>query len=108
MLGACFKRRESLEGGRRWRIAGKREWLKAYRNWGSRAVSDEWFTKDFDRHRFVVEDLKGGRPFRVCVSGRSFRYELFRIVFVKCEGNECTGGRVEGVKRLPTSPCYKL
>lgn len=49
-------------------------------------------TIDHNGHRFLVPNVKKDEPFTVCLAGRSFKYEMFRLVLIKCRAAFCTGG----------------
>lgn len=70
--------------------AGK--WRKAYQNFGTKGIAMFMKTIDFNGHRFLVQNVEKGRMFEVCLAGRSFRYEMFRLVLIRCRGAFCTGG----------------
>lgn len=103
---------ELWKGGRNGTLGGvvkPREWRKAYQNYGTRGISDDLKTIDFNGHRFIipVAEKKEGERFQVCVSGRSYRYEVFRLILVKCKGVVCTGGAwvLQDLRQRPVSPC---
>lgn len=89
--------------GRYWKSVGPRDWLKAYQNVPGR-MADYLHTKDHDPHKFIVKNVKAGTKFEVCISGRSYRYEVYRIVLKKCKGNECRGFPIQNLMGLPTTP----
>ena len=83
-------------------------WLKAYHSNGvDRGMSVEMKTVDHDGHRFAVRDVKAGQTFNVCLSGRSFRFSVFRFALKKCFGKICEGGALwrEFVYKMPVSKC---
>lgn len=98
---------------RLWRINGKKfftkppmTYLKAYQNNGIKGMSTEMKTKDHDGHRFIIMDVGAGEKFEVCMAGRSYRYEVYRLVMKKCgDGDECKGGNLENVMDVPLSQC---
>lgn len=78
-------------------------WLKAYQNNGPKGFGGALSTKDHDPHTFIVLDVKAREIFTVCISGRSFKFELYRIVLINCAGNtRCIFGNI--IER-PVSPC---
>lgn len=85
-------------------VSGPRTWLKAYQNNGPAGMSSTLSTKDHDSHTFVVPNVEKGKVFSLCISGRSFRYEVFRLVLVHCPNNQdmCKYG---DAMKLPVSPC---
>lgn len=61
-------------------------------------------------NRFHIPDVVAGITFRFCIAGRSPRFEIYRLVFVKCKSNKnpaldtCKGGKV-GVMNLARTAC---
>lgn len=94
-----------------WRHAQSRSavapntWLKAYQNKGKAGISEEWKTIDRNGHRLLVPGLVKDAVFQVCLSGRSYKYELFRLVFIRCQGPYCTGKMYERVAKRSISVC---
>lgn len=80
------------------------DWVKGYQNDDGR-ISDNMFHKDWDPHRFMLKNVRAGRKIDVCISGRSYKYELYRIVIKKCVGRECRGFKMSNAKNLPVSRC---
>lgn len=79
------------------------KWRKAYQNTGPKKLSQILSTKDFDAHTFIVPNVKANEKFTVCISGRSSRFELYRLIFVSCrKKRSCLWGNVKG---FPVSPC---
>lgn len=72
------------------------QWTKAYQNNGKKGMSEHFKTVDHDGHRFIVPGLNKGEKFNVCIAGRSKKYELYHMVFVKCESVYCKGGVMTG------------
>lgn len=91
--------------GEFWRRADSSEWLKAYQNSGGSRISEDFKTRDHDGHRFIIPNVRAGETFNVCISGRSFRYELFKLALIKCEGRFCTGGIMQNLRPLASSQC---
>lgn len=73
-------------------IVSPGKWRKAYQNFGKKGIAMFMKTIDHNGHRFLVPNVKKGEVFKVCLAGRSFRYEMFRLVLIKCRGAFCTGG----------------
>lgn len=88
--------------GRYWKSVGS-VWLKAYENLAGR-MADYLHTKDHDPQKFIIKNVKAGKKFEVCISGRSYRYEVYRLVLKKCTGNECRGFPIPNLLGLPTTP----
>lgn len=93
------------QSGKLWRTTKPEEWIKAYQNGGPSKMGADFKTKDHDGHRFVIPDVPVGENFSVCVSGRSYKYELFRIVLARCYGKFCNGQRMFGFSDWPVSKC---
>lgn len=101
---------ELWKGGRNGTLGGVVEgtgWRKAYQNYGIRGISDDLKTIDFNGHRFIIPGVRRRETFWVCVSGRSYRYEVFRLILLKCEGVVCTGGAwvLKDLRERPLSTC---
>lgn len=96
---------ELWQFGKYWRNAGTKEWLKAYQNNGVKGLIDQLKTKDFDGHRFIIPKVKKGQMFRVCISGRSYRYEVFKLFVFKCYGNTCHGVPLHGLQNRNPTQC---
>lgn len=88
--------------GRYWKSAGPKEWLKAYQNVPGR-MADYLHTKDHDPHKFIIKNVKAWKKFELCISGRSYRYEVYRLVLKKCKGKECSGFPIPNLLGLPTT-----
>lgn len=81
---------ELWQGGKPPKFGGRvsaAEWRKAYQNYGRRGIADDLKTIDNNGHRFVVPEGNGKEVMELCVSGRSYRFELFRLILVKCDDN---------------------
>lgn len=91
------------QGGRLWRTARNWEWLKAYQN--DVGWSIDFKTKDFDGHQFVIKDVGANEKFFVCLSGRSYKYEMYRLVIAKCKGGSCNGNVMGGIRNFEESRC---
>lgn len=101
---------ELWKGGKNGTLGGvvkPTEWRKAYQNYGIRGISDDLKTIDFNGHRFIIPVVNSDAGFQVCVSGRSYRYEVFRLILVKCKGVVCTGGAwvLHDLRERPLSTC---
>lgn len=74
---------------------GVDRWYKAYQNKGKGEIADYISTVDFNPHTFVVPGVVGGNTFEVCMSGRSFKYEVYSLGLVKCGGgSSCAMGNI--------------
>lgn len=94
--------------GYRWLNKGN-GWFKGYQNDGRKKVANYLLTKDFDGHQFVTYPLRKGQTYSVCLSGRSSKYTIYKIVMVKCDGWFCSrfGGYMRWqMSRLGSSKCY--
>lgn len=78
---------------------------KGYQNQGPNGIANFLVNIDHDPHTMVVPDVTKGETFKVCVHGRSSKFEVFRVVLVKCEGYRCIGGRYHDIAERETSPC---
>lgn len=79
------------------------KWMKGYQNNGPKSVSGMLSTKDYDAHTFIIPNVKEGKMFRVCIAGRSYKYEMFRLVLISCNArDQCFYGNP---MRFPVSPC---
>lgn len=96
---------ELWQANKKWRDASTTQWLKAYQNNGPKGLSVSLKTKDHDGHRFIVPDVPKDRVFRMCISGRSYKYEVYRLYLVKCSGVFCTGRPMTNLQSLPVSKC---
>lgn len=89
---------------RRYEPPGK--WTKAYQNNGKKGLSEMWKTIDFDGHRFIVPNVKAWQTFKVCIAGRSKKYEIFQILLIKCSGKKyCQGGIMKDLFHFKPSKC---
>lgn len=88
-----------------WRFATGSEWLKAYQNNGVKGMSVSLKTKDFDGHRFIVPNVRAGQTFRICISGRSYKYEVYRLYLVRCYGIFCKGFPMEDLTKYQPATC---
>lgn len=87
------------------RYANGFQWLKAYQNYGRRGISDDLKTIDFNGHRFIIPNVLAWKKFRICISGRSKLYEIYKLVLVRCEGDYCRGRIIHDLDNLRTSNC---
>lgn len=70
--------------------AGADTWLKGYQNKGNNEINNVISTEDHNAHAFIVPGVKAGMGFKVCMSGRSFKFEMFKLVLMKCSGTGCS------------------
>lgn len=91
--------------GNLWKKGRSDEWFKAYQNYGSRGIAEDFKTKDHDGHRFLIQNLKANEKLTICISGRSYRYELYRLVLAKCSGMTCKGRMMPDIKNFKPSVC---
>lgn len=101
----CSKGFSLWRNGRFWKNSKSGEWLKGFQNDGRKRMSEELKTKDHDGHRFIIENLNAGDTFSVCVSGRSYKFELYRLYIQKCRKEYCTGEKMTGLRTLQPSKC---
>lgn len=81
------------------------KWLKAYQNNGKKGMSEMFKTVDHNGHRFIISGVKRNRAFRVCMAGRSKKYEMYQLILVKCEDMYCKGGIMKGLFDMKASKC---
>lgn len=85
--------------------SGGKKWLKGFQNRGRNLIADQLKTIDHNGH-YLVTDVRGGQQFRICLSGRSSRFQMFKVVLVECFGNRCAPGDVRGqMQNLSPSRC---
>lgn len=96
---------ELWQHGRRGPNASPGSWLKAYQNKGTNGMSEDFKTIDFNGHRFLVPNVVKGQTFRVCLAGRSLKYELYKMVLTKCGGMMCKGGIMTNMMNMKSSRC---
>ena len=71
-------------------------YVKAYQNNGKNyGISSDMYSKNGDPHSFVILGVGAGEKIKVCIAGRSFTFEVYRIILKKCNGRLChNGGRI--------------
>lgn len=80
--------------GRYGRNVKPNEMIKAYQNQGKSGVSYEWKHIDFNGHRLIIPHVKKGQVVNICMGGRSYKYEVYKIMLRLCAPGEkayCTG-----------------
>lgn len=104
----CFARSPKLgfslwKAGKQWfpTAYSSTDKMKAYQNNGARGMIVSLKHKDHDGHRFLINGVEKGKAFKVCISGRSKRFEMFKLIFIKCFGDHCTGKPFWEVGNLP-------
>lgn len=93
------------QAGKLLRTTDSDEWIKAYQNDGPDNFGIDFKTVDGSGHRFVIPNVEEGKPFKVCVSGRSYKFELYRLILAICKGAVCTGRRFFGFQDWAFSQC---
>lgn len=79
---------------------------KAYENVGHDQIADYLHTVDFNGHIFIIPNVQSGAPFEICISGRSFKYEVYKLIVAKCNSALCRGGKPDrNYKNMPDSSC---
>lgn len=91
--------------GKFWKRSSPEEWLKGYQNNRRQHMSIELKTKDFEGHRFLVETDTDGEKVEICISSRSYKFELYRMYLLPCQKNFCTGDAMARIEQLPISQC---
>ncbi|CAN8063342.1 unnamed protein product [Agarophyton chilense] len=90
-------------------ISGNSGWYKGYQNKGGNRMADYLVTIDFNGHQFITNYLNSRNTYQVCMSGRSTRFSVYSLVFVRCSGNTCSrfGPQMQNaMSSLPSSKCY--
>lgn len=82
------------------------KYLKAFQN-RANIFATSMKNKDRDGHRFEIVGVDAGVSFRVCISGRSSKFEIFALVLKRCEGLICEGRGMSrrDVLAVPVSQC---
>lgn len=95
------------EGGS---ASGNAGWYKGYQNDGGMRVANYLLTIDHNGHQFITKYVTAGRVYTLCISGRSTRYFVYKIVFVKCGGGAACSRYNNSIRRqmshLGGSKCY--
>lgn len=65
------------------------DYFKGYQNLGENIKADILSSVDRNPHIFVSKEMKGGATEKLCISGRSSRFTVYKIVLVRCSGEEC-------------------
>lgn len=78
-----------LERGGERRFVGKGVWTKAYQNKGGLKINNVITSVDHRPHVFIVPGVGRGEVVEMCVSGRSYKFEIYKLVMKKCVGGEC-------------------
>lgn len=60
------------------------EWLKGYENLGNNKIADYIVHKDHDGHQFIMTSKRAGQKATVCVSGRSSKFTIYKLVMITC------------------------
>ncbi|KAI0566147.1 hypothetical protein FGB62_12g113 [Gracilaria domingensis] len=90
-------------------VRGNSGWYKGYQNSGGNRMADYIVTIDFNGHQFITNYLNSWTTYQVCMSGRSTRFSVYSLVFIKCSGQSCSrfGPQMRNaMSSLPTSKCY--
>lgn len=64
-----------------------RDYIKGYQNQGKDIKTNVLSNVDRKPHYMVSNFMKKGEPYEVCISGRSSKFTIYKIVFVKCNPN---------------------
>lgn len=65
---------------------GSGGWYKGFQNNGGNKPADYIVTIDHNGHQFLTKPVRKGKVYQVCVSGRSTKFSLYKLVFIKCDG----------------------
>lgn len=89
---------------------GGTSWHKGYENLGQNIVANYIVTIDFNGHQFITKPLTKGKTYSVCISGRSTKFSIYKVVLVNCSSlSGCSryGGFIKSaMANLPSSKCY--
>ena len=84
-------------------------YLKAYQNNGKKyGMSSDMHTKDNDPHKFIIMRVRAGENIKICIAGRSFRFEVYRIILKRCSRRlRQNGGHISirSALRMKVSRC---
>lgn len=78
--------------------SGNSGWYKGYQNEGGNKKANYINTVDFNGHQFITKPLRAGDVYSACISGRSSRFSLYKMVFVHCENRENCSRFHPGIK----------
>lgn len=81
------------------------QWTKAYQNKGGNQMADYISTVDFKPHSFIVPNVVAGRTFEICISGRSYKFEVYKLALFKCTGTACGVGQMRSKFKISPSKC---
>lgn len=89
--------------------SGNNEWYKGYQNNGRNNPADYIVTIDHNGHQMLTKPVVAGRVYKICVAGRSSKYSIFKLVFLKCQGGAAcsrfTGTIKQQMQNLPPAQC---
>lgn len=83
------------------------EWTKGYQNKGRGQLNDRISSVDFNPHALVIKGVSKGQIREICWAGRSYRFNVFKLVVRAC-GGKCALNMLNGVgggKNLVSSMC---
>ncbi|CAN8063544.1 unnamed protein product [Agarophyton chilense] len=83
---------------------GNTDWYKGYQNDGGNKIADHLKTVDNRGHDFVVTNVRANENFNICISGRSYRYEVFKIILNQCGSARCLSGSSPRGSLLDSTP----
>lgn len=63
-------------------------YFKAYQNYGRDIKANMLFNVDRKPHFLISSSMETGKPYEVCLSGRSSLFTVYKIVMVKCSPAE--------------------
>lgn len=89
--------------------SGNNDWYKGYQNNGGNNPANYIVTIDHNGHQMLTKPVVAGRVYKICVAGRSSKYSLFKLAFIKCEGGAAcsrfNGSIKQQMQSLPASQC---
>lgn len=65
-------------------------YFKGYQNLGGNVKADLLSSVDRNHHIFVFQEMKERTTQTICISGRSSRFTIYKIVLVRCVKEECS------------------
>ncbi|CDF36362.1 unnamed protein product [Chondrus crispus] len=88
--------------------SGGSSWYKGYQNRGGMQMADYLLTIDNDGHQFQTKNVAAGPAYSLCISGRSTKFWVYKLVLIKCDGDNCNRNSPfirSKMNGLPNSPC---
>lgn len=64
--------------------------FKAYQNLGDNKLANIISTVNHKPHIFVTKKVETNKEYNVCIAGRSSKFKILKLVFVLCDGLNCS------------------